>query len=195
MQGSSGSELGGGGLPQISIAKFITDRYTANRERWFSKPIIKAFTDAFVRPALGMAIARQESEFRAKAVNNTGGDANRGGSYGIMQMSMTTARSLGYKGSWEGLLQVNVCASLAAKLCAQNMARVPISTTRDVGYISWCLNMAALYNSGHLFADCPRSTREVYAPKVASYFMYYEHVLELGGFVLQATGKVPALKL
>lgn len=179
MQGASGTELGPSGYPQISIAKPISDRYTANREKWFSKPIIRAFTDAGVRPALGLAIARQESDFRAKAVNNSGGDGSRGGSYGIMQMSMTTARELGYKGSWEGLLQVMPCASLAAKLCAQNLNRVTIATTRDVGYIRWCLDMAALYNSGHVFKDCPRSTREIYAPRVASFFLYYERMFEL----------------
>lgn len=179
MQGSSGTELGQSGLPQIGIAKPISDRYTANRERWFSKAILKAFGDAGVRPALGLAIARQESEFRAKAVNHGPGDSVRGGSYGIMQMSMTTAKSLGYKGSWEGLLNVPVCAGLAAKLCEENMGRVTISTTRDAGYVRWCLDMAALYNSGHVFKDCPRSTREIYAPRVVSFFLYYERALEL----------------
>lgn len=190
MPGNDRPELGGGGLPQISVAKPISDRYTRNREKWFSKPIIKAFNEAHCKPALGLAIARHESEFRAKAVNNSGGDQTRGGSYGIMQMSMATARLLGFKGTWEGLLSVPVCAALAAKLCVQNMARVPISKVRDETYQAWCMNMAALYNSGHLYADCPRSTREVYVPRVTSYFLYYEQAIDLGTYLISTDRKL-----
>lgn len=167
------------GLPVVTMAKPITDAATQERERWYGKILIRAFEDESVRPALGLAIARHESNFNAKAMNNTGSDARRGGSFGLCQMSMLTARHLGYQGEFEGLLQPKVNAKLAAKLCAENQLRVPISTVRDENNVKWAFNMASMYNSGHMYADCPRSTREMYCPKVVSYFLYYQHVLDL----------------
>lgn len=50
------------------------------------------------------AIIWQESGGVPTAVNNTGGDALRGGSYGLMQMSLKTAKGYGYNGDGKGLL-------------------------------------------------------------------------------------------
>ena len=108
--------------------------------------------------AWGLAIARQESAFRAGVSVLTGGDGVRGGSYGLMQMSMTTARGLGYAGDAKTLLIPTVNCMLSAKLVAQLRSRY--LNLRDV---------AAAYNSGKPFDRAPHSTRTHYVPNVQRY--------------------------
>jgi soluble lytic murein transglycosylase-like protein len=50
------------------------------------------------------AITYVESHWNHKAINKTGGDAVRGGSYGASQMSWKTLVSIGYKGTIEEFL-------------------------------------------------------------------------------------------
>src|SRR5260370_32866700 len=78
--------------------------------------IRKAYSDAGVSPDLGVAIALHEGRgtLRPEAVNNTGGDAARGGSYGASQVSLQTARELGFKGTPQELLDPATNARYAA---------------------------------------------------------------------------------
>lgn len=51
-----------------------------------------------VGPQLVMGVIRKESDFAPWATATHPGDLARGGSYGLMQMSLETARALGYRG-------------------------------------------------------------------------------------------------
>lgn len=57
-----------------------------------------------IPPAMVAAIMQQESGGNPNAENLTGGDAARGGSYGLMQVSLLTAQGYGYTGDGQGLL-------------------------------------------------------------------------------------------
>lgn len=76
-----------------------------------------AATTYGVPAALLMAVASWETRgsFAPRAYNGTGGDGERGGSYGPMQMSLQTARALGYTGTPDGLFDLGVNFSLGAK--------------------------------------------------------------------------------
>lgn len=65
--------------------------------------------------AMLAAIVWQESRWNHNAKNLTGGDGERGGSYGLAQMSLLTARGLGYTGTPAGLLDPRTNLDLAAK--------------------------------------------------------------------------------
>lgn len=60
-------------------------------------------TRAGVPVDLVKGIISVESQWNPDAENLTGGDAARGGSYGLMQMSLETAQGMGYTGTAEGL--------------------------------------------------------------------------------------------
>jgi soluble lytic murein transglycosylase-like protein len=62
-----------------------------------------------------LAIIQQESGGNANATNNTGGDAVRGGSYGLMQVSYQTARGYGYAGQPAGLLDPTTNVTYGAR--------------------------------------------------------------------------------
>jgi soluble lytic murein transglycosylase-like protein len=51
-----------------------------------------------VPPAVVLGVARQESDFYPDATATHPGDLARGGAYGLMQMTLQTARTLGYSG-------------------------------------------------------------------------------------------------
>jgi soluble lytic murein transglycosylase-like protein len=129
-------------------------------------PILRA---AFVAEGLpgewGMAIAHQESDFNADAQVLTAGDGRRGGSYGLCQMSLATAKGdLGYTGDGEGLKDPQVNARLAAQYCALLTKRIKSQELRDI---------AAAYNSGRPFSKAPKVTRTKYVPQVLAYAEQY----------------------
>jgi soluble lytic murein transglycosylase-like protein len=68
-----------------------------------------------VDPFALLAIIQQESQGNANATNKTGGDAARGGSYGLMQVSYATAQGYGYQGAPAGLLDPTVNVQIGAR--------------------------------------------------------------------------------
>lgn len=77
---------------------------------------VNAAADRYGVPgALLKAIIGHESQFNPNAKNLTGGDGKRGGSYGLTQMSLATARILGYQGDAAGLLDPETSIQLGAK--------------------------------------------------------------------------------
>lgn len=129
-------------------------------------PIIRRAFEAEGLPgAWGMAIACQESGFQPRAEVSTGGDARRGGSFGICQMSLATAQGdLGYLGGGEGLKDPLVNAQLAARYVKILIQRHKTNDLRDI---------AAAYNSGRPYATAPKSTRGQYVPRVLAYAQRY----------------------
>lgn len=126
-------------------------------------PILRdAFAELGLPPVWGIAIARQESAFRAGACNNSGGDAARGGSWGLCQVSLQTARALGFEGGPQHLLDPATNARLAAQLCSQLAAR----------FGSNLIDVAAAYNSGKSYQHAPESARD-YAERVLAFSQQY----------------------
>jgi len=136
----------------------------ANRESVYGPILVAAFTNVGLPPEWGMAIARQESAFKPAVINNTGGDALRGGSRGLCQMSLKTARALGFVGDPDLLFQPVLNAQLAAKLCLSLTRQFKTAELKDI---------AAGYNSGKPFARCPAST-VAYANNVVAYAAAYK---------------------
>ena len=119
-----------------------------------------------IPPEWLVAFARVESSFRAGAINNSAGDLKRGGSRGLCQLSLTTARAMGYQGEPEGLLDPVVNANFAGLLIVTNMHDFKVTSLEDV---------ASLYNSGKRFAQAPPSTRILYVSAVRRWSGFYKN--------------------
>lgn len=91
-----------------------------------------------VDPVLVQAIIAQESGGDPNATNNTGGDKLRGGSYGLMQMSLKTAQGYGYNGDGSGLLDPRTNLDLGVRYLSDCLAQ----SGGDIG------GAAQAYNSG-----------------------------------------------
>jgi soluble lytic murein transglycosylase-like protein len=111
--------------------------------------VYDAFQAAGLEPALGLAIAEEESNFNPTAVATNPKDLARGGSYGVCQMSMKTALGLDRTVTPNRLLNPAYCAGLAAKLCVQN---IQLAHTKDPSEIF------SRYNSGQPFHRAPATT-------------------------------------
>lgn len=131
--------------------------------------LVIAFQNERLPPEWGLAIARQESNFKPAALNMSRGDATRGGSWGLCQMSLLTARGLGYVGDAQQLTDPKTNAALAAKLCSELVFRFKTNNLADI---------AAGYNSGKRLKDAPVSTRTVYVPRVVKFAEEYRPVAE-----------------
>lgn len=118
-----------------------------------------------IPPEWLVAFARVESSLRAGAINNSTGDLKRGGSRGLCQLSLKTARAIGYGGDPEGLLDPVTNAHFAGLLIVVNMHDYAVTSLEDV---------AALYNSGKRFAQAPASTRLLYVPAIRRWSAYYK---------------------
>ena len=132
--------------------------------------LVVAFHNVGLPPEWGLAIARQESNFAPKALNMSVADSTRGGSWGLCQMSLLTARGLGYVGTAAGLTDPQVNADLAARLCRELVTRFKTTSLADV---------AAGYNSGRTFAKAPASTRTVYVPRVLKFAQDYKATADM----------------
>lgn len=113
-------------------------------------------------PAWILATVKVESNFNPDAVNKGPGDGERGGAWGLGQMTLKTARGLGYSGSAEGLLDPRTNIRLVAALHKQNGA--PGANPQDV---------FSRYNSGKDFYHAPTVTRQTYVPRAMDAFNFY----------------------
>lgn len=107
------------------------------------------------------AIAHVESNWNPTAVNNTGADAARGGSYGCLQLSMATAQSAGFTGQSQDLLDPSTVALYFCK----------IQKGRPGGLADSLEDMCAYWNAGKLTADDPKlpsSTKNDYIPRAVA---------------------------
>ncbi|MBK9497090.1 MAG: transglycosylase SLT domain-containing protein [Xanthomonadales bacterium] len=112
-----------------------------------------------VSGAILEAIGYVESRWRMSAVNRTGADGARGGSWGPFQLSEKTARAYGYSGPMDALTQD---ADLAAEWAARIMAARPGGAPQNTD------DAAAWWNAGRTsFAGLGDAhvTRTDYAPK------------------------------
>ena len=125
-----------------------------------------AFEDFELDPAWGEALGETESGLQP-AVNMTGGDLARGGSFGPTQISQKTARAFGYKGAMETL---NTDPELAADLTAAMVADGFAERGGAIYHYGRPLSfdqMLAVWNAGRLDSDpaLPIITRRDYIPR------------------------------
>lgn len=120
------------------------------------RSLVKSAADSWgIPPALLAAVALVESGFNAGAVNMTAGDGARGGSYGLCQLSLLTARGLRAGVTPLDLLDPATNLYLAAQYIAQ-LARSGLSMPDCIG----------AYNVGPDMK--PADLAEIYRKKVFS---------------------------
>jgi soluble lytic murein transglycosylase-like protein len=111
-----------------------------------------------VDPDLVEAVGWVESRWRLDAVNDTGADAARGGSWGPFQLSEKTARSYGYAGAMTAFTED---ANLAASWCALILSKRPGGPPATVE------EAAAWWNAGRSTAtNLPELTADTYIPQM-----------------------------
>lgn len=122
--------------------------------------VARAFRVWGLDPAIGCGIAEHESYWKVDAHSAPGAtDDALGGAFGLCQMTLETARSLGFTGTPDELFNPYTNALLAASYCAQNAKLLGDDPAKWV----------AAYNCGpgHVRAGTiPRVTSHVYVPDV-----------------------------
>lgn len=132
-------------------------------------PIVaRAFAEAGLPPELGCAIARQESNWNPEARNLTGGDLERGGAFGLGQMTYKTGIALDKFCTPMKLMNPVYNAKLSAQLCRDNAKRC---NNRMEDIIS-------RYNSGKDFWKAPNVTKVHYVPRVQQFMKEYKERAE-----------------
>ncbi len=128
-------------------------------------------------PTWLLALAETESHTVLDSVNRTGGDLQRGGSFGPTQISARTARAFGYTGPMEDLTQnAELAADLTARMVAEGFAErsskpaAPESgpfTVRRYGTPASFEDMLAVWNAGRPYGELPAggSTLAEYIPR------------------------------
>lgn len=104
----------------------ITLSKLTSAEQALAQRVQDAATRAGIPGALLAAIVWQESRWNSRATNRTGGDGLRGGSFGLVQMSMATAKALGFAGTEAQLLDIGTNLALGAKYLADLMHEAAI---------------------------------------------------------------------
>lgn len=128
-------------------------------------PVVRrAFAAVGLPVEWGMAIAHVETggTFNPGLRKMSGGDGALGGAWGLCQMTLDTAKRLGYDGDGEGLLEPRLNAGLAAELCVCNMKAFG-KDLRDV---------ASGYNSGKPWARAKPEVKH-YAELVVDHARIY----------------------
>ncbi len=132
-------------------------------ENAYDAIITTACAENNVPVALVKAIIGVESNFIPTAQNLTGTDLARGGSYGLMQVSLQTADGLGYSGAPAGLLDPATNIGLGVTF----LADVLDEAAGDPA------TAASLYNGGHALGG-GTFTNQAYVEQVMSNYAYYE---------------------
>ncbi len=119
-----------------------------------------------VDAALVCAIVMTESSWRQSVVNLGPGDADRGGAYGLGQLTLKTAKALGFTGTPHELEDPAVNLEYVCKLIKDNTK--PGETVLDV---------VCRYNSGKPFSRAPSFTKRIYLTRVVDYQAAYKRFL------------------
>lgn len=133
-----------------------------DRELKYAPMIADEARKTTVPPSWAIAIARRESAFKPEALVISASDGKRGGAYGLMQMTLKTARSLGFHGDPEELLSPTLNIYYGVALLAELHA----SDER-------LLDVAARYNSGKPYGRAPKVTVNEYVPYVVKWAGLY----------------------
>lgn len=127
-------------------------------------PLVNAATSGTpVPPQIVMGLIRQESDFTPTAKATDARDEARGGSYGLVQMSLATARTLGYVGPVGDAAQLSGLydPALNVRLGVKYLADLLKTMRGDVA------RAVAAYNAGPSLersGDAKRTTNSPAAP-------------------------------
>lgn len=110
------------------------------------------------------AFARQESSMRPGIITRTGGDGERGGAFGLFQVTLKTARAYGFKGQPTELLDIDTNTYWACQDIKYWRARHGDSI----------LDVYARYNSGKTYSRAPLEHTRVAAKRVMTYVNLYK---------------------
>lgn len=153
----------------------MTPRTLASIDAELVQTITDMFAEQRVPVAFGLALAWVESNFNPAATRLVGGDAARGGAYGLCQMTFRTATELDSKVTLRDLMDAEYNAHLAARLCSQNLLllRTNANGIMSLNSAATIYDLAALYNSGKVYAKAPKVTKDQYVPTIYSGFCFY----------------------
>lgn len=145
----------------------------SQKEKLYIPILASAFANRGFDPEFGVAIARQESALDPECKNLGPGDRERGGAWGLCQVTLRTAHDLGHKAITSvDLLDPATNASIAAELCSVNAERLIGCTYSYVnGYYE---DLAAMYNSGRRYSKAPWTTQSNYVPRVIGFMAAYK---------------------
>lgn len=119
--------------------------------------------------ALLLALAEHESNFDRCATNQTGGDAARGGAWGLFQVTLKTAEA--YVGPLEKpelLLDVIVNTDVACRIIEADLVRF-------TGHLD---DVICAYNSGKPKRKAPDVTVFKYLPSVKAKYLRYKRLID-----------------
>lgn len=139
----------GGGAAIVNVLLTREEIITKIREAAIERNFSSQIQDGLI------AIAIVESDLNPSATKLTGGDGGRGGAWGLFQLTLTTARDLGFSGPGSELLEAEINIFWAMCLAAE----ISANTVED---------LASEWNSGKRYAVLPdnHSTKTVYVPAV-----------------------------
>lgn len=120
-------------------------------------------TRAGIDPLWIRAIVTVESAWRWDAINDAGPDGARGGSYGLGQISLQSAREWGFTGTVQDLMEPHN----NLEVMCQHLGELQPESIEDA---------ASLWNDNRRWSDpdLAHSTRERYVPRV---LMVYQREL------------------
>lgn len=158
--------LGGVGAVLFLLSRRAAASAPASSDRAQIEQLARAAAaSAGVPPGVMFAIIEIESNWNPSATNLTGGDAARGGAYGLTQMTLATARHFEPRITGQELLDPATNLRVAGKLMQDNARR-----SRDPK------DLAAMWNSGKTFDRAPEVTREKYVTRFLSKLSKYQGV-------------------
>ena len=122
--------------------------------------------------ALVKGIIAEESGFNPNATNTTGSDGARGGAFGLMQVTMTTALGMGFSGSDDALRDPTTNLTLGIRFLGYAFEQADGDWGRT----------ASIYNGGKSLGDGTYSDQS-YVSAVLNYAQQY------GGTPLSSSGQ------
>jgi hypothetical protein len=166
------------GLGALALAWWLMVIVPRRRD---ARAALEAAADRYGLPREWLvALGETETRLDPSQVNRTGPDGERGGSWGVTQISARTARAFGYPGPMEDLLDPVAAAELSAQMIAagfaersSNPADPEAGPFRPVnfGMPQTFEDMLAVWNAGRRYADLPAdgSTLVDYIPRAQGY--------------------------
>lgn len=162
-------------------------------------PIVNQYSSQYGVPqALIFAIMQQESgdpqggmevfDTNATLMKNPT-EIKAGGSQGLMQILLSSAKNLGYTGDATGLYDPSTGIKYGVLYIKQVIHDGKGIDYTDVG------DIAAQYNSNKNYIDAPSSTQSTYVPHVLKYYAYYVNKLAQYGISSPVAQALPSLSV
>ena len=126
------------------------------------------FTEQGLDPYFGLAICQHESNFNAHARSPISAtDEKYGGAYGLAQITVATAKSLGFTGDPSALFDPNVNIQF---FCALTRHNISTWKTNDIN------DLICIHNSGRPQYKAPAITINQYLPVVLKLYAKWKDI-------------------